>query len=55
MAISEIDSVGAELLVAQGGLAPADLAAIEAAAAIVGAISRRQAEAISAIQARLGG
>lgn len=53
MALSEIDSIGAELLIAQGGLAPADLAAIEGAAAAVGAISRRQAEAIAAVQARL--
>jgi hypothetical protein len=53
MAIGEIDSIGAELLVAQGGLAPADLAAIESAAATVGAISRAQAEAIAAVQARL--
>ena len=53
MAISEIDSIGAQLLIAQGGLAPADLGAIERASAIVGEISRRQAEAISAIQGRL--
>ncbi len=53
MAISEIDTIGAELLVAQGGLAPADQAAIENAAEIVGAISRSQAEAIAAVQARL--
>jgi hypothetical protein len=53
MAISEIDSIGAELLVAQGGLSPADLAAIESAAATVGALSRAQAEAIAAVQARL--
>ena len=53
MAVSEIDSIGAELLVAQGGLAPADLAAIESAAEIAGAISRRQAEAVAAVQARL--
>lgn len=54
MAISEIDSIGAELLVAQGGLAPADLAAIESAAEVAGTINRRQAEAVAAIQARLG-
>ena len=53
MAIAEIDSIGAELLVAQGGLAPADLGAIENASAIVGAISRSQAEAVAAVQARL--
>jgi hypothetical protein len=55
MAISEIDSIGAELLLAQGGLAPADLAAIEGAAEIAGGINRRQAESIAAIQARLAG
>ena len=55
MALSEIDSIGAELLVAQGGLAPADQAAIEGAAEIAGAINRRQAEAIAAVQARLAG
>ena len=54
MAVSEIDSIAAELLVAQGGLAPADRAAIEAAAEIAGAINRRQAEAVAAIQGRLG-
>lgn len=55
MALSEIDSIGAELLITQGGLAPADLAAIESAAEIAGAINRRQAEAVTAIQGRLGG
>jgi hypothetical protein len=54
MAISEIDSIGAELLVAQGGLAPADLTAIESAAEVAGAINRRQAEAVAAVQADLG-
>lgn len=55
MAISEIDTIAAELLVAQGGLAPADLAAIERAAEIAGGINRRQAEAVAAVQARLAG
>ena len=54
MAISEIDSIAAELLIAQGGLAPADLAAIENASQIVGTISRSQADAVTAVQARLG-
>jgi hypothetical protein len=54
MAISEIDSIAAELLIAQGGLAPADLAAIENASQIVATISRSQADAVTAVQARLG-
>jgi hypothetical protein len=53
-AIGDIDAIAAAALARQGGLAPADLAAIEAAAAEVGAIDRRQAEAIDALQARLG-
>ena len=53
-AMGEIDAIGAELLVAQGGLAPSDLAAIQNAADIVGSIDKRQAEAVAAIQARLG-
>jgi hypothetical protein len=52
-AISAIDAIGAELLIAQGGLAPSDLAAVQGAAEIVGAIDRRQAEAVAALQARL--
>ena len=53
-ALGDIDSLTAAALVRQGGIAPADLAAIEAAAAEVGAIDRRQALAIDALQARLG-
>ena len=37
------------------GIAPADLRAIEQAAAQVGAIDRRQAQLIDALQSRLGG
>ena len=52
-ALGEIDSLGATTLQTQGGLAPADLAAIQDAGADVGAIDRRQAEAIAAVRARL--
>jgi hypothetical protein len=38
----------------QGGLAPSDLAAIQAAASEIGAIDRAQAGRIDAIQRRLG-
>ena len=54
-ALSDIDGIAAATLVKQGGMAPADLAAIEAAAAEVGAIDRSQAQAIDALQHRLGG
>jgi hypothetical protein len=53
-ALGAIDSLGAEMLMTQGGLAPADLDAVQRAAETVGAIDRRQAEAIDEIQARLG-
>lgn len=52
-ALAEIDSIGANALQAQGGIAPNDLAAIQEAAATVGGIDRRQAERIAAIQQRL--
>ena len=54
VALAAIDSLGAELLARQGGLAPSDKRAIEEAAELVGAIDRRQAAAISALHARLG-
>ncbi|MEO7602942.1 MAG: hypothetical protein ABIS39_06740 [Sphingomicrobium sp.] len=54
-AMGAIDAIGADLLIAQGGLAPADLAAIQNAAEIVAAIDRRQAEAVAALHAHLGG
>ena len=53
-ALGDIDGIAAAALARQGGIAPADLAAIEAAAAQVGAIDRRQAQALDALQARLG-
>ena len=54
-ALGDIDAIAAAALQRQGGIAPADLAAIEAAAAEVGAIDRRQAQAIDDLQRRLGG
>jgi hypothetical protein len=53
-AIGDIDTLGATMLQSQGGLAPADLAAIQSAGAEVHAIDQRQADAIAAIQRRLG-
>ena len=54
-ALGDIDEIAATELARRGGIAPANLAAIEAAAAEVGAIDRRQAEAIDDLEARLGG
>lgn len=53
-AIGDIDALGGNALQTQGGLAPADLAAIKQAGAEVAAIDSRQAEAIAAIQRQLG-
>ena len=53
-ALGDIDALGATALQTQGGLAPADLAAIQSAGAEVGAIDARQAEILAAIQRRLG-
>ena len=53
-ALGDIDELAANALATRGGLGPADLAAIESAAAEVGAIDGRQAAAIDALQARLG-
>ena len=53
-ALGDIDALGADKLQSQGGLAPADLAAIRSAGDEVGALDQRQAEVIKAIQRRLG-
>ena len=53
-ALGDIDGIGASALQTQGGIAPNDLAAIKSAGAEVGAIDRRQAARIKAIQQRLG-
>jgi ribonuclease D len=54
-ALGDVDAIAAEALARLGGMAPADLAAVEAAAAEVGAIDRREAAAIDDLQRRLGG
>ena len=52
-AIGDIDSIAGGALQTQGGLAPADLAAIRQAHGEVAAIDQRQAETIDAIQRQL--
>ena len=54
-ALGDIDAIVAVQLAAKGGIAPADLAAVQTAAAEVGEIDRRQSARIDALQARLGG
>ena len=54
-ALGDIDAIAASALASQGGMVPADLAAIEAAATEVGAVDRRQAQMIDELQRRLGG
>lgn len=53
-ALGDIDALGAERLQTQGGLSPADLAAVATAGAEVGEIDRRQAATVDSIQRRLG-
>jgi len=52
-ALGDIDTLGANRLQANAGLAPNDLEAIKSAGAEVGAIDDRQARTIKAIQNRL--
>ena len=54
-AMGDIDALAANMIATRGGIAPADQAAIEAAADAVGAIDRSQASRIDAMQARLRG
>jgi hypothetical protein len=54
-ALGDIDALAAAAIARQGGIAPADLAAIEGAAEEVSALDRRQAQVIDALQASLGG
>ena len=54
-ALGDIDEIGSEQLASRGSVAPADQAALAAAAAAVGEIDRRQAAAIDRIQRQLGG
>jgi hypothetical protein len=53
-ALGDVDALGASALQAQGGIAPNDLVAIQGAAAEIGAIDKRQADRIKALQERLG-
>jgi len=54
-ALSDIDAIAAQRLETAGWITPANFAAIEAAASEAGAIDRRQAAVVDALQARLGG
>ena len=54
-ALGDIDALAARPLQERGAIPPGDLAAIEAAAAEVAAIERRQAARVEAVVARLGG
>lgn len=54
-ALGDIDALGSTELATRGSVAPADQAALAAAAATVGEIDRRQASRIDRIQRRLGG
>jgi hypothetical protein len=53
-ALGDIDALGADALERQGGIAPADFAALQGAAAEVAAIDQRHAQTIDAVQRRLG-
>ncbi len=53
-ALGDIDALGADALQRQGGMAPADLAAVQEAGQRVAAIDRRQTARVDAIQRRLG-
>jgi hypothetical protein len=53
-ALGDIDAIAATALATKGGIAPADLAAVQAAAAKVAEIDARQARRIRALQARVG-
>ncbi|HYX46984.1 MAG TPA: hypothetical protein VE820_09225 [Sphingomicrobium sp.] len=54
LAQADIDTLAAKALQTQGGIAPNDLKAIDAAAAEVSTISGRQTDRIAAMQHRLG-
>jgi hypothetical protein len=51
--LSEIDALAARAVREQGGLVPADLAAVREAAEAAAAIDRRQADRIAGVEARL--
>ena len=54
LALADIDTLAAKALQTQGGIAPNDLKAIDAAAAEVSGISSHQTDRIKAMQQRLG-
>ena len=54
IALGDIDGIGASALQTQGGIAPSDLAAIEASQSAVAALDERQSQRIKAVQQRLG-
>lgn len=53
-ALGDIDEIAATALQTQRGIAPKDLEAIQHAAAKVGAIDKKQAERLHAVQRQLG-
>lgn len=53
IALGDVDSLAANALQQQGGLSPADFAAIRGAAERIAALDRRQLDRLSAIQRRL--
>lgn len=53
VALADIDALGAERIRQRGGIAAADMRAIQSASARVGEIDRRQAALIDRLQARL--
>ena len=54
-ALGDIDAIGSAALAQRGGMAPADQAALAAAAAAVGAIDSSETAIVDRIQRRLGG
>ena len=53
-ALGDIDGLGGDRLQAQGGMAPSDFAAIEAAAREIGALDQREQDRIDAVRRQLG-
>ena len=53
-ALSDIDALGAAALQSKGDISEADLKAIEAATAEIGALDKAQAQVIDRLQMRLG-
>lgn len=53
-ALGDVDALGSAALQGQGGMSPADLAALQAGAARIAALDLRQLRQLAAIQRRLG-